>query len=354
MKHYPIRFGVLAAVIIFFSISASAQLSITFSEPLSGTSPLWAFSIENPLKTPVSIGLRVSERQNGQISSLAELNRITIPSGFHTPQSLGIVGQAVIRQIPANTGQGGEITEICVEVVFQDGRITPFCTTLFSAGRMPPMLVFPFDRDTIKGPVPAFSWLPPNNLIGTPGLTYNLKMVKIREGQSKEVAINTNPALISQTNLYSNLWNYPLSAPAFEAGEHYAWQIAAFVNGGYYGRSEVWEFVENKSEVINPGQGRVSIDLDNTRTSYSIAIGSIGIYSKYGLAIEELTFKIRQSGGEEVRINNEQLRQINSRQVLIQLPAGSGLRGGSQYVLQVFKGNRLAYSLPFHYQFPEN
>lgn len=236
MKSIALRLGMLLLVVIFFDNSLSAQLSITFFEPLPGTSHMWAFSIENPLKTPVSIGLRVSERQNGQVSSLAELNRITIPSGFHTPQSLGIVGQAVIRQIPGNARQGGEITEICVEVVFEDGQVTPFCTTLFTAGRMPPMLVFPFDRDTIKGPVPAFSWLPPNNLTGTPGLTYNLKMVKIREGQTKEVAINANPAVISQTNLSENIWNYPLSAPAFEAGEHYALQIAAFVNGGYYGR----------------------------------------------------------------------------------------------------------------------
>lgn len=330
-----------------------AQLSISFSEPLPGTNPLWSFTLENASDKPVSLGLRVSEQVGGRIAQVAEASRVTIPPGYHTPFSLGLPTTSSIQQFPA-THEGGDLSEICVELILETGERQPHCRSFFSPGKQPPMLVFPFDGDTIDGPVPSFSWLPPTTLMGAPGLSYSLKMVEIRRGQNKESAIGSNPSLIRQEGLPENIWNYPMSSPAFEPGKSYAWQVLAFVNGQYYGRSEVWEFVAKESKpIVGLGASPMFWDIDRSNGGIYEAKGYIGIMSSHGFDGNAYEYHILKENGREVKVSTDQIRILNRNQVQIVLPAGSGLRPSQTYSLQVTQENQVVFHIPFTYIFSE-
>ncbi|HFE63375.1 MAG TPA: hypothetical protein ENK14_03030 [Caldithrix sp.] len=110
---------------------------------------------------------------------------------------------------------------------------------------------------------PLFQWTPPTPT--PPGITYNLKIVEIQEGQSKEEAMN-NTSFFEKKGIKTTSFKYPSSAkllyvpkpqepyggggepvepkpnPPVKAAPKFAWQVTAFTSGSKTGESKVGLF----------------------------------------------------------------------------------------------------------------
>lgn len=89
---------------------------------------------------------------------------------------------------------------------------------------------------------PTFTWTPPrvSSLVGT---KYQLRIVEILPGQTKEEAMKSNKLWYEGKNIAGSSFQYPLSAKAFEPGKQFAWQVQALNrNGMIIGKSEIRTF----------------------------------------------------------------------------------------------------------------
>jgi hypothetical protein len=104
----------------------------------------------------------------------------------------------------------------------------------------PPRLVRPRDGDTVRAPYPQFVWTPPRP--ASPGVTYDLKLVQLLEGQSPDEALRANLPWFDQADLRVPSLTYPTSARALEEWKTYAWQVAARDASGAPATSETRAF----------------------------------------------------------------------------------------------------------------
>jgi hypothetical protein len=91
---------------------------------------------------------------------------------------------------------------------------------------LPPALLYPGDGDTLTSFNPSFNWsasyVPSNGQLPA----YDLKVAEILGNQSPEAAIQSNPAWFSAFDHPGTVLSYPPSAPVFERGKRYAWQVS--------------------------------------------------------------------------------------------------------------------------------
>lgn len=109
-----------------------------------------------------------------------------------------------------------------------------------------PTLIFPNDGETIVNKRPLFTWMQALR----PGIDvkYNIKIVEVRENQSLEIAMQTNPSWFEEKNILNKIFQYPVSAIEFEDSIKYAWQVVSldpFNNpvGENDGKSEIYNFL---------------------------------------------------------------------------------------------------------------
>lgn len=89
---------------------------------------------------------------------------------------------------------------------------------------------------------PTFTWTPPrvSSLVGT---KYQLRIVEILPGQTKEEAMKSNKLWYEGKSIAGSSFLYPLSAKAFEPGKQFAWQVQALNRiGMIIGKSEIRTF----------------------------------------------------------------------------------------------------------------
>jgi hypothetical protein len=88
----------------------------------------------------------------------------------------------------------------------------------------PPVLVMPTHNEVVEVPFPIFVWTPPTPLPPSPA-TYRLRIVPLLGMQSPVAALGTNTAFLDVDEIFTNLYQYPISAGQFENGRRYAWQV---------------------------------------------------------------------------------------------------------------------------------
>jgi len=103
----------------------------------------------------------------------------------------------------------------------------------------PPRLLAPRDRSNVPT-APTFQWTGP--LPPVSGVTYELKLVEVLPGQTKEEAMTTLRPWFVQTGIRTTTFSYPRSGRPLVPRKRYAWQVQALVAGAVIGVSEVWEF----------------------------------------------------------------------------------------------------------------
>ncbi len=111
---------------------------------------------------------------------------------------------------------------------------------------LPPVLIYPGDKDIIIEKLPSFAW----SSTGTQ-FEYKFKLVEVLDGQSSIAAIQSNPVLL-EVESKTNLLPYPINAQVLENGKTYAWQVTSqyFISSGELGKmlpalSEVFIFTIN-------------------------------------------------------------------------------------------------------------
>lgn len=107
----------------------------------------------------------------------------------------------------------------------------------------PPMLLTPYDEDTIETPYPLLTWTPAYFAANGQQILYTLNMVELNANQNPYMGITSNPSHFTQADLPGTVLPYPSSAMPIELGKRYAWQVAATVNSQPVVYSQVWSFV---------------------------------------------------------------------------------------------------------------
>jgi len=118
--------------------------------------------------------------------------------------------------------------EICIYVKLagSNQEVGNTCIQHSVAQISPPTVIFPADGEEIQIQSPTFTWL----LAISQGMNavFAIKIAEVTEGQTAEIAIQTNPAWFETDNIRTTIYRYPLAAREFEVGKEYAWQIQAF------------------------------------------------------------------------------------------------------------------------------
>ncbi|MCE3007892.1 MAG: hypothetical protein LW884_06040 [Bacteroidetes bacterium] len=101
--------------------------------------------------------------------------------------------------------------------------------TLRAQGTTGLRLVLPQDEAVLYQPYPMFSWLSqqPGSPLFTLRIAEVLAVGKRGNYQSKEAAILSNPAIYEISNIRTQTYVYPVTAPRLQAGKKYAWQVLA-------------------------------------------------------------------------------------------------------------------------------
>lgn len=194
---------------------------------------MW-IDITNSENHTVPVYLHGEIKRNGKLIARANSNRINIPQG----------GKRIIRNdIRKLTDEwwDPEIKKIltrspvlpegqyvaCVYVYRWGTRqlLTKCCISFQSMPMSPPRLISPKDGAKVSTKYPLFQWTPPQPALR--GITYELKIVEVYKGQTKEEAIESNPAWLVKKGIRTTSFRYPSSERPFKQGSQYAWQIRA-------------------------------------------------------------------------------------------------------------------------------
>jgi hypothetical protein len=107
----------------------------------------------------------------------------------------------------------------------------------------PPRLVTPRDGDTLRMGLPNMTWTRVGNYRGR--VSYELVVVELRPGQTKERAVRANPPWFSRRGIPATLFRYPVGGRRLEPQKRFAWQVKVYLNGELKPElsSEVNEFV---------------------------------------------------------------------------------------------------------------
>jgi hypothetical protein len=117
----------------------------------------------------------------------------------------------------------------------------------------PPRLLSPRDNATVEDRYPTFTWAAPMPPAAR-DVTYDLKIVRIMRGQTKEEAMRANVPSFAQDDIRATTLRYPARARSLEDGREYAWQVRALIEGFVIGVSEIWGFEMSLAGGI-PGRG---------------------------------------------------------------------------------------------------
>lgn len=198
--------------------------------------------------------------------------------------------------------------ELCVQVrdkdfTFGDRNILgETCYSFEIQSATPLLLISPFPESQIEIPLPIFTWTPV--LPRMDGATYTLQLVEVLGFQTPFEAFRSNPILFQQEGLFTNVFQYPVSARPLEPCRKFAWQV------GYttFGRrriqqSEVWEFETGcKEELIEKPRKKKTIPDASLDYSY-IVMQSEEAGSYYPILHNQLRFAIQNRYEQKTELN---------------------------------------------------
>jgi len=105
----------------------------------------------------------------------------------------------------------------------------------------PPILIWPEDGDTLPDPYPVLTWTPAYSSAYSGQILYQINMVAMLPGQTKEQAILSNPLFYTQRDLPATFLPYTAPYPELNENDTYAWQVTAHL-GNVTANSQVWQF----------------------------------------------------------------------------------------------------------------
>ncbi|MBN8702776.1 MAG: hypothetical protein J0M08_06910 [Bacteroidetes bacterium] len=146
--------------------------------------------------------------------------------------------------------------KLCIVVISATTSevIDDFCDEIESDLSQFLFLVSPFDKDTIATTQPLLAWThsEPFNVLSQ-GESYRMILVELKNDQTAEEGIVTNPTYFLKNNLLSHQVVYPIDANKLEADKRYGWQVQKIANDIVINKSEAWEFtLASKNKKFTP------------------------------------------------------------------------------------------------------
>jgi hypothetical protein len=136
----------------------------------------------------------------------------------------------------------------CSDFFVQENNRTE-CTEFTILPMSPLLLASPEDEDVLKDKRPNFNWIPPMPIGSDPNISYEYTLVHLNKDQKGEDGIRRNRPIYKRDGIRAINLTYPTTLEDLEEGEHYAWQVSAYLGKILVGTSEVWEFeVEDEKE----------------------------------------------------------------------------------------------------------
>ena len=218
---------------------------------------LWKINLNNTSQNPLNVYLYGTlTEQNAGLIAAATTSNINLPPGVKIvrvnelepisidyPNPDPIYRESLIRT--GNLPSGNY--EICVYVRFANtNNNCGFDCIQHNIEMIPaPTLISPNDDETIINKRPLFTWM--QALRPGVDVKYKIKIVEVRENQSPENAMQTNPSWFEEKEIRNRIYQYPVSAREFEDSSKYAWQVLSLdpLNnpvGENGGKSEVYSF----------------------------------------------------------------------------------------------------------------
>lgn len=132
----------------------------------------------------------------------------------------------------------------------------------------PPLLLGPFDGETLDQLDPLFMWTPVQVPIEYQ-VSYVVRIVEVLDGQTADVALRSNIPVYQSFDVRTSSLRYPIGERPFIEGTTYAWSVQALDQNGYAasaneGRSEIWTFRYDTSPPIPVGPVATTFSLFNT------------------------------------------------------------------------------------------
>lgn len=239
----------LLLIVLVFSVTSSVfAQSVTFKmkrPPLNQlkAADLWSATITNSGEafTAYLYG-SMTNNENGELIANGQTMTFEVKRGTtnfkvsdlpKVPDVNYLSKDPKYKQSFMNTGGAppGDY-KICVELRYANNTVAgEDCFDQKITGGDAPQLISPRNEEELNNDNPIFTWM---HMKG-PGSnqTYTLRIVEIKDDESPENAMLKNKAFFEKEGISQTLLQYPTSAPKFEEGKKYAWQISiGTINSG--------------------------------------------------------------------------------------------------------------------------
>lgn len=376
MKHLS-RWVCLLCLTLPFTVHAQYSITPIPPPPNFAFNDLWHFTVIRPTAdnyTQFYVSLRIFDEKN-LLKVKSNSITLNLPVGSHyyntgnlhdlQPFTTSYYDAGVLQQAVSSGGFFPPGTYNVVYNVFgkaKDGDFTLLAEESMQAKidvMWPPILLWPDDGATLTDTYPNLTWTPAFSSSFTGIITYDLKLVQILKGQSKEQAIQSNPAYLTKNSLPNTFYPYAAADPQLETEYTYAWQVTARL-GGTTAQSQVWEFSLGMARAMRAAQPEnlftpVREKLD---ASYCVARNytlKIKYTEEYQMPTGAfLLYNVYQKNGELVASSVNGMKSpsasVKKGENFITLSVGSGglgLTDGEYYILEVMNYKNEKWYLRF-------
>lgn len=160
-------------------------------------------------------------------------------------------------------------------------------------------LVDPDDNAKIYDYHPTLTWIA--NYPFANELTYKLRVVEMKRGQTTVGAIQRNNPIYVESALRQNSIIYPVTAKPLQCDQPYAWTVDAYYKGVLLGSAEAWKFtiLEDKNEEVPAkDMSYIEVNLENG-THTALLVGKIKMkYIERELRNNRLTLEFCDETGK--------------------------------------------------------
>lgn len=283
---------VLVAILLCLALTGKAQVSVQL-QPIMPVqlrlTDMWRANVMNSSGAEINAYLKGSVSY-GNTTLIVEgtSQPLVLKPGINiiNPASISIRGYQFNPAVNVPNLSSTELFPfgsyvVCLKVYdANSAELGASCIEAIIKPLSPPMLLSPYNEAQVHTAYPLLIWSPPTPVPSGMQVQYDLKLVEVLSGQNPADAIQRNFALVKESDLHSNLFQYPVNAVKLEPKKQYAWQVVAKGDNFLIGTTEVWSFTlsndtANIWQVNMPEQYyRLKSSLDG---GYGIAIETIGL-----------------------------------------------------------------------------
>jgi len=218
-------------------------------------------TLNNPGATLSNVYLHLTCTTNNVLIADVSSNSFLLPSGLTTinahnaesllyPVKARYTNNTYVQYATMTSTLIPGSYEICVTVLKKtnDSVVGKNCFSISVENFTAISLLTPLNGSTITSQYPTCTWTRVAGSSAAFGsdIYYMLRMVEVIEGQSPEIAMQSNPSVFKEDGISFNLFDYPITSHPLEPCGEYAWQIDAFQGYGVSKRklvsSEIWHF----------------------------------------------------------------------------------------------------------------